>query len=327
MQILKLIAVFALVAISGCTNMQRLAHVYCGQALNPTTYRYQDGGTSLYYSFTINGGSEPDTYVFFYGGSGCASWKYVMPDYVDGLSVHARVFALNKRFVTDRSTGMFDCGKDFHLANNPDQWISDYSEFILEQLNAAPSKPNTVVLVGVSEGALTAAKVAGLRPEITHIATIGEGGYPMRKSLSILKQKGAISFDVESGWKEISSDPHSIEKRWYGNTYRWWSDVMDIDPASHFLALNIPILIGIGEKDESVPVESALYLKSKFQEAAKSNLTLKVYPGADHRLDDNGVSYRSEFFSELNRLLQSPHTSKQPIAHDQIVTQEDSQPQ
>jgi pimeloyl-ACP methyl ester carboxylesterase len=308
MQLLKLIAaLFVFVAMSGCTNMQRLAHVYSGQALAPATYRYQDGGTSLYYSFTVNDSSHLDTFVFFYGGSGCPSWKYVMPGYVDGLSVSARVFALNKRFVTDHSTGMFGCGNDFHLANNPDQWIADYSEFIATQLKAAPSKPKHVVLIGISEGALTAVRVAGLMPEITYIATVGDGGYPMRESLSILKKKGAISFNVEAGWKDIATDPRSIEKKWYGNTYRWWSDVMDIDPTPYFLKLNIPILVGIGEQDESIPVESARFLETTFKETGKNNLILHVYPGADHRLNSNGVSYRREFFAELSRLLQTTH--------------------
>ena len=162
-------------------------------------------------------------------------------------------------------------------------------------------------MVGVSEGALTATKVAGLSSEITHLAIIGSGGYSMRKSLATLKQRGAIWFDVDAGWEKIAADPLSIEKNWYGNPHRWWSDVMDIDPLADFLQLNIPVLVGIGEQDESVPVESARFLESKFKEAGKSNLILKAYPGADHRLSGNGISHRSEFFAELSRLLQPMH--------------------
>jgi esterase/lipase len=82
---------------------------------------------------------------------------------------------------------------------------------------------------------------------------------------------------------------------------------MDIDPLPHFLKLNIPILIGIGEKDESVPVESARFLEAKFKEAGKDNLIVRVYPGSNHRLSGNGVSHRSEFFAEVGRLLQPTH--------------------
>ncbi len=307
MRILSLFVFSLVFALSGCTTIQRTAHMYGSEAPSPLSFQYKDGGSSIYYSFTVGNASQPDTAVFFYGATGCPSWKSVMPGYVNGLTVSAHVFVLNKRFVPDRSIGLLDCGREFHLANNPDQWVADYSEFIAAQLGTNAPKFKNVVLVGVSEGALPATKVAGLSPAITHLAIIGSGGDSMRKSLATLKQSGAILFDVESGWKKISADPRSIEKDWYGNPYRWWSDVMDIDPLPDFLKLNIPIIVGIGEKDESVPVKSALFLESKFKEAGKNNLILKVYPKSDHRLNGNGISHRNEFFAELSRLLQQTH--------------------
>ena len=78
---------------------------------------------------------------------------------------------------------------------------------------------------------------------------------------------------------------------------------MDIDPLPDFLKLNIPVLVGIGENDESVPVESARFLETIFTKEGKRNLTVKVYPGADHRLNANSIAYRSEFFAELGGLL------------------------
>lgn len=308
MHTLSLLILSFVFALSGCTTIQRTAHMYGNEAPPPLSFQYRDGGSSIYYSFSVGDASQPDTAVFFYGATGCPSWKSVMPGYVNGLTVSARVFVLNKRFVTDRSTGLFDCGQDFHLANNPDQWLGDYSEFIFAQIKTIVPKPKNIVLVGVSEGALTATKVAVLSPEITHLAIIGSGGYSMRRSLATLAKRGAIWFDIDSGSQKIAADPRSFEKNWYGNRYRWWSDVMDIEPLPDFLKLDIPILVGIGERDESVPVESARFLESKFKEAGKSNLILKVYPGADHRLGGNDISHRSEFFAELSRLLQPTHT-------------------
>lgn len=304
MRLLRLFLISLAFASSGCTTFQRTAHMYGGEAPKPLSFQYKDGVSSTYYSFIVGDAVKLDTAIFFYGGTGCPSWKSVMPGYVSGLTVNARVFVLNKRYVSDRSTGMFDCGREFHLANNPGQWVADYSEFIAAQISSASPKPKNVVLVGVSEGALPATKVARLSPVVTHLAIIGSGGYSMRKSLATLRQKGATRFDVDSGWEKITTDPHSIEKEWYGNRYRWWSDVMDLDPLPDFLKLNIPILVGIGERDESVPVESAYFLDEKFRESRKGNLVVRVYSGADHRLSSNGVSHRSEFFAELSRLLQ-----------------------
>lgn len=311
MHILKHFLLLFAIALSGCTTIQRTAHMYSSEVPRPLFFQYKDGDSSIYYSFTVGNASQPETAIFFYGATGCPSWKSVMPDYASGLTVNARIFVLNKRFVTDRSIGLLDCGQKFHLANNPDQWVTDYSEFIAAQLGSnAVSAPKfkNVVLVGVSEGALPATKIAGQSTAITHLAIIGSGGYSMRKSLATLKQRNAISFDVESGWKKIATDPSSIEKNWYGNPYYWWSNIMDIDPLPDFLKLDIPIIVGIGEKDDSVPVESALFLESKFKKAGKNNLILKVYPESDHRLFGKGISHRNEFFAELSRLLQETHS-------------------
>ncbi len=299
-------------AMTGCTTMERTAHMYSSEAPKPLSFQYKDGGASIYYAFTVGKAAEPDTVLFFYGGTGCPSWKSVMPGYVAGLTVSARIFVLNKRFVADRSMGLLSCGKDFDLANNPVQWVADYREFITAQLASIKPVPRNVVLVGVSEGALIAGRVAGVESAVTHLAIIGSGGYSMRRSLATLKKRGAIWFDVDSGWEKISSDPRSIDKNWYGNRYRWWSDILDIDPIADLTKLNIPILVGIGEDDHSVPVESAIYLESKFKEAGKTNLMLKVYPGADHRLSGHGISYRDEFFGELGLLLQ-------PVRNNSLV--------
>jgi pimeloyl-ACP methyl ester carboxylesterase len=301
-----LFALSCVFSLPGCTTFQRTAHLYGNAAPPAHTFQYRDGGSSVYYTFTVGTAAQPDTLIFFYGATGCPSWKSVMPEYVDGLMVDARVFVLNKRFVPDRSTGMFGCSREFHLANNPDQWAADHANFIAAQLAGASPPPKNVVLVGVSEGALSAIKIAARAPQVTHLAIIGAGAYPMRRSLATLAQKGAIRFDVEAGWKEIAAEPASIDKNWYGNPYRWWTDVMDIDPLPDLLKLDMPILLGIGERDESVPVESARFLASQFEVAGKRNLTLRVYPDADHRLSANGVSHRDEFFGELSRILQAP---------------------
>jgi len=268
--------------------------------LKSRAFYFKDGGTSSYLSFAIGGNAQPDTLIFFYGGSGCRSWHSVMPGYVKGIGVDARILVLNKRFVPDAPSSSRTCSTKFNRANNPEQWASDYSEFITAQLAATMPRPRNVVLVGVSEGALVAVKVARLLPEITHVAIIGSGAWSMRTSLRELHLRGAIPFNVDDEWKKLALDHRSLQKQWFGNPYRWWADVMDIEPAADYLALSVPVIVGFGDKDESVPVESALALKAAFEAAGKNNLSLVVYPGADHRLSAGDVSYRPAFFSSLS---------------------------
>ncbi len=301
---LRILLATILMLLSGCTKMQMFAHVYGDQAPAANIFHYRDGETSLFYRFdTDQAASTPETFIFFYGGFGCASWKYVMPGYVDGLGVPTRIFVLNKRFVGDRSTGMFECGEAFHLANNPGQWDRDYAEFITTQLQTSEKKPTSVVLVGVSEGAPIAIRTASHMPQVTHLVLIGDGGYSMRKVMTALHRKGDIGCDIQAAWPAIAREPLSLEKSWCGSPYRYWSDVIDFDPLPDLLKLKIPILAGMGENDRSVPVESLQFLETTFREAEKENLTVRIYPGADHTLKAGDNSFRNNFFAELGKML------------------------
>ncbi|HED11622.1 MAG TPA: hypothetical protein ENJ10_13100, partial [Caldithrix abyssi] len=80
------IATFLLTVLTGCTGLKRLIHMYGDEALEPRVFRYPDGGQSIYYTFYHGNSDNPEIYIFFYGGTGCPSWKSVMPGYVDGLS-------------------------------------------------------------------------------------------------------------------------------------------------------------------------------------------------------------------------------------------------
>jgi len=289
----------------GCTSLQRYIHTQTDNSLKDNTFTYSDGGSSIYYSFENTPGKEADKFIFFYGGSGCTSWKTVMPDYAKGLPKQSKIFVLNKRFVGSNDLGMIGCSQAFHTYNNPKQWVSDYREFISFQLKKSHKKLKAVVLVGVSEGGNVALAVARKLPAITHIMIIGSGGYTMRESLKVLKKKGDIPFlvNIDKGLQDIKKYPYRLDKMWFGNPYRWWSDILDYNPMQNYLRLNIPILLAIGEKDSSTPVESVRYLEAEFKKAGKINLYVNVYPNANHRLEAGNKNYRYEFFSKLGKMI------------------------
>lgn len=264
------------------------------------TFKYSDGGDAIYYQFQTGAATAPDTYVFAYGGSGCVSWGPYLPSYFEGLGGGVTVVALNKRHVED-GTPAGACSGAFALDNHPRQWVADYMEFITGQLRQAHPRPRKVVLLGISEGAYVAVKVARSRDDdVTDLAIIGDGGWTMRRSLTAL----AGQTMVDEAWQAIVSDVNSIEKTWVGHPYRYWFDVMDIDPTPDYLSLSMPIFAGFGEKDQSVPLASALALQESFRQAGKSNFTLRIYEGADHTLVDGRTNYRKSFFEELTRRLE-----------------------
>lgn len=117
---------------------------------------------------------------------------------------------------------------------------------------------------------------------------------------------------VEIAWRTIAKNVTSVDQFWLGNTYRWWFDVIDLDPLPDYLALNIPILIGVGGSDRSVPVGSALSLQAEFEKVGKSNITVLVYPGAGHMLTTRTVSFRSDFFREVTLRFNLGHSDSKP---------------
>jgi predicted esterase len=296
----------AALALSGCTTLERAAHLYSPEAPTAQRFAFKDGGSSVFYSFVVGSSPQPPTAVFFYGGSGCASWKAVMPGYVDGLGVDARVWVLNKRFVSDRATGLWDCGQAFDAANHPSQWRADYAEFITEQLSRTSPRPSRVLLVGVSEGAVPAVQVAASLSAVTHLAIIGSGGFTLRQSLQDLRDKKQISFDVDEAWTAMAAKPQSLAHHVWGHPYRWWSQMLDLDLVADYLSLRIPISVAMGEQDMSVPVESLHALQSRFRQAGNTGLQATEYAGADHRLSKGGVSYRREFLATVGRGLDTP---------------------
>jgi len=79
MRFLRFLILSLSLVLVGCTTVERAAHMYSGGALKPISFQYNDGGSSDYYSFIIGADPRPDTLIFFYGGTGCPSWKSVMP--------------------------------------------------------------------------------------------------------------------------------------------------------------------------------------------------------------------------------------------------------
>lgn len=297
----KYFVVIMALALGGCSEKAAYFFSSFSDPLPQQTMTFEDSGKALYYTFTVGAEDKIDTYLFLFPGSGCSSLKYYLRRYTKGVQGNIRIFALQKRFVSHNTTGVFGCPGNFDEYNYFSQWVSDYGHFVKYILATAQEKPKNVVFLGVSEGAWPAAAVADKNPDVTLLAIIGHGGMKMRDDLKLLVKKGDLKTDktdadLDTVYQEIFQDPNDTSKRFLGQTYKYWSSVLDIDPIEYLLPLKIPVILAIGEKDKSVPLESAYYLKERFDQAGKQNLTLVVYPDADHTLkDSSGKSHRTDF--------------------------------
>lgn len=269
--------------------------VTAGALESDGAFLFADGGTATMHEIVVGDPAAVDTLVFTYGGSGCVDLgRDWLPMIARAMDIPARFLALNKRYVVTghaHGGGSEMCSSDFRTRNLPRYWMADYMEFISRTLEAQPGRWNKVVLVGASEGGALATRIARSRSDITHLVVVGDGGWSMRDNLSSM-MGGEV---VEAAWRDIARRPDSTEILWLGHPYRYWFDTFDHAPLADYLALQIPVLIGFGERDRSVPVASAYEVLRAAQAAGKRNIGLMVYPGADHSLQTEGHDHLREF--------------------------------
>ncbi|HZS80301.1 MAG TPA: prolyl oligopeptidase family serine peptidase [Herbaspirillum sp.] len=298
--LLLTLAVFG--TLGGCASLTPQSDAVKHDTLRPRSFTFKDGGQALYYSFTVGAPSAESALIFFVSGSGCASVKRRFPGYFDPIrhQLDARVLVLQKRGIEENSHGNI-CPRAFTLTDYFDQTVADQTEFINTQLAMQAALPKTIVLMGASEGAIVAAKIASVDARMTHLALIGSGGSTVRENLQLLSQKLRYLRTPEKKFAAIAADPGSTTQSAWGHSYKYWSSLLDVDIGNLLLSLDIPIAMAMGEQDKNVPIETAYALKQKFVERKKQNFHLYAFPDADHHLYDRArtLSHVKEFLEGL----------------------------
>ena len=155
-----------------------------------------------------------------------------------------------------------------------------------------------VIVLGASEGADVASAVAARAKNVTHVILLGGGGgwtqeeefrHFIRTKGEYMGMKSAAELDARVA--DVKAHPDA-DTMWAGHPYRRWSTFMFARPADDLLKVECPILLVHGDKDESVPIESARALAEAFRIAGKTNLKLVEIVGADHGFGD-GKTARS----------------------------------
>ena len=266
------------------------------------TITMKNGYVSTYYVYK-KGRGDSDTFLFFISGSGCTSLKYYLKKYFEDLNGDITIYALQKRFVKDSAISLTECPKDFNEWNDFPRWVTDQQFFVNEILKETVHPPKNILIFGVSEGGNVAAAVATRILPATHLAIIGSGGMKQADELKLLNfGESKIDFDAE--YQNITVDPYDVDKDFLGQKYKYWASVLFVDPIPYYSKLDIPILVAMGEDDQSVPIESGLYLKNSFAMLHKSNLTFISYPGCNHSLvDADGIDHKKDFFDKLVKWL------------------------
>lgn len=293
---------------TGCSTMP---DTVAEQALpvRAESFHFRDKVDAPSYRLQLGNENSSDVAIFFVSGSGCASIKHRLSPFFEPIrgKVNATVFALQKRAIDEDNRTGSACSAAFHKTDFIGQSVADQREFIDTQLAKLSVKPKAVVLLGASEGAVVAAKIANADRRITHLGLIGGGGTTVRENLKALSRSTWYLRNPEKGFAEIAGDPNNTDAQIWGHSYKYWASFLDIDIGNELIQLDIPIVAAMGEKDEAVPVDAARRLQAAFEQAGKRNLVLLIYPNANHRLEDREqkTSYAGDFLERLVATIQA----------------------
>ena len=106
---------------------------------------------------------------------------------------------------------------------------------------------------------------------------------------------------VDSAILSLKKFPNSTSRYTFGNPNKKWKDFLYYNPTDEYQKIEIPILLIHGDEDKNSPVESARYLKSKFDSLGKHNLKYIEVKGADHSYNDNLEVLIEIFVKWLNK--------------------------
>ena len=177
-------------------------------------------------------------------------------------------------------------------------WRVNSANSIIDRLIVKDSIDTTkIVVLGFSEGAQVAPKLAAKNKNITHLLLFGGNGlnqfFDPIITARMKATRGQIS-ETESQreidslfaeYKNIYENKNNTEREWWGHTYKRWASFTETDPYKYLLELEIPIYIANGSLDQN-SVLSADYIKLEFVKNGKENLTYKTYPNYDHQFNE-----------------------------------------
>lgn len=210
--------------------------------------------------------------VFFVGGSGCAWLRSYLGTSFAAAPEGVQVFTLEKTGVRDRAIGA-RCSASFREAYTFDEMLRRNAFALAEVRRRFGGGP--VPVFGMSEGGALALELAAIGG-VARLAMLGAGALPQRAELEALFGADAMA----PVFARIAASPDSVEDTALGLPHRYWPSVLDRDPRQFPGNIAVPVLVIIGEADESVPVLSAQVAGEVIDRAE-----VIVWPGASHTFE------------------------------------------
>jgi pimeloyl-ACP methyl ester carboxylesterase len=265
--------------------------------------------------------------VVFIQGSGCHSLFRRSGDRVSGgyqnvlgmvAQGRARVLAVEKPGVkyldAPRRPGTAEDATDEFLREHTlSRWVQAISAAIRTARGLQGVDATRILVMGHSEGAIVAARVAARDAGITHVASLSGGGptqlfdlvevarAPRRPEESTAEREQRAN-QVLDEWARILADPESTTRSYQGHPYRRWSSFMQTSVLDALTHTDARVYLAHGTLDRTVPVAGVDVLRAELA-ARGRDVTAERIEGADHSLCKPGESQPEGMRSAFRRVL------------------------
>lgn len=202
------------------------------------------------------------------------------------------------------------------------EWRAEAASLIINKaIKLLPVDKSKILVIGHSQGGQVAPKVAVLNKKVTHVVILNANSlnhlYDFVLQERLASFKGEQTFEqtqhnidsLFTEYKKIFAEPESRTKLWNDETYYRWASFSDETPLENMLKLKIPIYVVAGGKDiwQSF-VMNTDYVEIEFLRYKKNNLTYKVFPNANHFLQDeieengktNYINIKPQLFKDID---------------------------
>ena len=320
------IALLLCLTFTGAALARSPEHDSATRPIYAERFHFSDGGDAPSYVLPLSDNAPAETVIFFVSGSGCASIKHRLAPFFAPIrgELNATVFALQKRGIDEENRSGTFCSTHFRHKDHFTQTLADQREFIENHIANLATTPRAVVLIGVSEGAVVAARLALTEPRLTHLGLIGGGGNTVRKNIQTLARTRWMLRNHERAFEAIADDPYNTVAQQWSHSHNYWAELLDIHIGDALAELTIPIVAAMGEQDDAVPVDAARELEQRFQQLGKTNLLLLIFPDANHRLEDTKrqISYAGDFLTTLMHRIRESSPALQAVTPSPTNTPE-----
>lgn len=192
-----------------------------------------------------------------------------------------------------RNDGTTDaCAAEFNRHHSLDHWAAAISSAIDAALgDPAVDRAAGVRIIGMSEGAIVAARVARNRGDVRQLAFISGFGCNQWRDMLVVARRNAPPdlveqsvLEMEAGFREVAADPSSTTRFFEGQTHLFWSTFGLACPAQDLLQSSATPLIAFGTADEQVDANGMESIVAEFLATGRP-IVVKRILGGSHVLD------------------------------------------